>query len=176
MLLSQDELVSALFCDTDRAQRLKMPLSLIAVGFTEMDRPEGELEHAGYDGVERSVVGRITGILRWYDSVGKWADGEFLLSLPGCTGVYAKTLAERLRDEVFAAPVQAGGGKLCVKACFGVASSGGRSPFVVLRDARDALHEARAAGPGSIRCMAADTENDPNAFLIPVLGREDLHW
>ena len=26
MLLSQDELVPALFCDTDRAQRLKMPL------------------------------------------------------------------------------------------------------------------------------------------------------
>ena len=30
MLLSRDELVSALFRETDRAQRLKMPLALIA--------------------------------------------------------------------------------------------------------------------------------------------------
>jgi hypothetical protein len=174
MLLSQDELVSALFCETDRAQRLKMPLALIAVGFAEWDRRESEPEQASCDTAEHVIVGRITGILRCYDSVGKWAEAEFLLLLPGCAVTHASTLAERLRDEVFAVPVEAGGGKMYVNACFGVASSGGRSPYVVLREAHGALQEARAAGPGSVRCLAADMEADPTAFLVPVLPHEAL--
>jgi PleD family two-component response regulator len=169
MLLSRDEFVSALFCETDRAQRLKMPLALIAVGFSECDRRESEPGQIGSDAAEPLIVGRIAGILRCYDSVGKWADGEFLLLLPGCAITHARTLAKRLRDEVFAVPVEAGGGKLRVKAFFGVVSSAGRSPFVVLREAQSALREARAAGPGSVRCFAADAVADPTAFLIPVL-------
>jgi hypothetical protein len=155
MLLSRDELVSALFCETDRAQRLKMPLSLIAVGFAEGDGRESESEQVGYDGAERTLVDRITGILRCYDSVGKWADGEFLLLLPGCTAPHARTLAERLRDEAFTTHVEAGGGKLCVRA-------------------QGALQQAQAAGPGSIR-LATDAETDPSAFLIPVVQRDGLH-
>jgi hypothetical protein len=174
MLLSRDKLVSALFCETDRAQRLKMPLSLIAVGFAEGDGRESESEQVGYDGAERTLVDRITGILRCYDSVGKWADGEFLLLLPGCTAPHARTLAERLRDEAFTTHVEAGGGKLCVRARFGIASSGGRAPFVVLREAQGALQQAQAAGPGSIR-LATDAETDPSAFLIPVVQRDGLH-
>jgi two-component system cell cycle response regulator len=173
MLLSRDEFVSTLFCETDRAQRQKMPLALIALGFSECDRRESE--QVGCDAAERVIVGRMTGILRCYDSVGKRADGEFLLLLPGCSVAHARTLAERLRDEVFAAPVEADGGKLCVKACFGVASSAGRSPLVVLREAESALQEARTAEPGSIRYLPADAESDPTAFLIPVLPREGHH-
>ncbi len=41
MLLSRDELVSALFCETDRVQRLKMPLALMAVGLVERPGSEG---------------------------------------------------------------------------------------------------------------------------------------
>lgn len=174
MLLSRDEFMSALFCETDRAQRLKMPLAVIAVGFSECDRRESEPEQIGEDAAETLMVARIAGILRCYDSVGKWAEGEFLLLLPGCTITHARTLAERLRDEVFAVPVEAGGRELCVKVYFGVASSGGRSPFVVLREAQSALQEARAAGPGSVRCLAADVEADPTSFLIPVLPRAGL--
>jgi PleD family two-component response regulator len=175
MLLSRNELVSALFCETDRAQRLKMPLALIAVGCAECEQGGLETEQVGHDDAELGIVGRITGILRSYDSVGKWADGEFLLLLPGCTIVHARTLGERLRDEIFAAPLEAGSRELGVTACFGLASSGGRSPFVVLREAHSALRAARAAGPGSIHCLAADAEN-PSAFLIPALPREDPRW
>lgn len=176
MLLSRDEVVSALFCETDRAQRLKMPLSVIAVELADWGAPESELKQVSSAAAERILVARITGILRCYDSVGRWADGELILLLPGCAITHARTLAERLRDEVFAVPVEAGGGEMCVKACFGVASSGGRSPFVVLRDAHNALQEARTAGSGSIGCSTADAETNPAAFLIPVLHREDLHW
>ncbi|HMG84351.1 MAG TPA: diguanylate cyclase [Terracidiphilus sp.] len=176
MLLSRDELVTALFCETDRAQRLKMPLSVIAVELADWDAPESEVKQVSPAAAERIIVARITGILRCYDSLGRWANGEFILLLPGCAITHARTLAERLRDEVFLVPVEAGGVKMCVMACFGVASSGGRSPFVVLRDARNALQQARTAGPGSIGCSSADAEANPAAFLIPVLQREDLQW
>lgn len=175
MLSSRDELVSALFCETDRAQRLKMPLALIAIGFAEWLGPGSELEDISHDLAERGLMERITRILRCYDSVGKWADGEFLLLLPGCTVVHARALAERLRDEVFALPIEIGGSKLLVKAWFGVASSGGRTPFVVLRETKSALQQARAAGPGSIR-PEEDEQTELTAFVIPVLPCEDLHW
>jgi GGDEF domain-containing protein len=175
MLLSRDELVSALFCETDRAQRLKMPLAMIAVGVAKWEAPESTLEKLSHDIAERGLVERITGILRCYDSVGKWADGEFLLLLPGCTVNHARTLAERLRDEVFATPVEPGREKALVLACFGVASSGGRSPFVVLREVESALQQARAAGPGAIKCSTTDIDTDPTTFLIPIVP-SDLHW
>jgi two-component system cell cycle response regulator len=176
MLLRRDEFVSAFFCETDRAQRLKMSLALIAVGFVECDTWRSGPEQSGWDGPECVLVGRITRILRCYDSVGKWNDEEFFLLLPGCTVVQASTLAERLRDEVFAEPVEAGGRNSPVRVCFGVASSGGRSPFVVLREAQRTLQEARDVGPGSIRRLAADTKADSTAFLIPVLPPEGHPW
>jgi hypothetical protein len=153
-------------------QRLKMSLALIAVGFVECDTWGSGPEQVSWDGPDCVLVGRITRILRCYDSVGKWTDGEFFLLLPGCNVEDARTLADRLRDEVFANPVEAGGRNSRVKACFGLASSGGRSPFVVLREAQGALRDARDAGPGSIRCLAADAKTDSTAFLIPVLPRE----
>lgn len=176
MLLSRDELVSALFCETDRAQRLKMPLALIAVELADWGAPVSELKRVNPAAAERIIVARITGILRCYDSVGRWADGELILLLPGCAITHARTLAERLRDEVFAVPVESAGGKMRVKASFGVASSGGRSPFVVLREVHNALQEARTSGTGSIGCSASDAETNPAAFVIPVLESEDLHW
>jgi hypothetical protein len=153
-----------------------MPLGMIAVGFGEWDQPESELKLDGRETVERVLLRRITGILRCYDSLGKWADGELFLLLPGCTSTHAKTLAERLRDEVFALPVAVDDEEQNVKACFGVASSGGRSPLVVLREAQSALQDARVAGSGSIRCSTAYVETDPTAFQIPLLLREDLRW
>jgi GGDEF domain-containing protein len=174
MLLSRNEIVSTLFSETDRAQRLKTPLAVIDIGIVDWDA--AKLNHVSLAAAERILIARITGILRCYDSVGRWTDGELIVLLPGCATAHARTLAERMRDEVFVLPVEAGGRKIHVKACIGVAYSGGRSPFVVLRDAHSALEQARTAGPGSVMSSATDEEMDPAAFLIPVLHGEDLHW
>ena len=102
MLLSRDELVSALFCETDRAQRMKMPLALIAIGLVDCVRRQAELgENLVRRGSDARSSSGLLRLLRCYDSVGRIADGEFVLILPGCSLFNAKTLAERLRDEVF---------------------------------------------------------------------------
>jgi two-component system cell cycle response regulator len=173
MLLNRDELVSALFSETDRAQRLKMPLALIGIAD---DALRQETLWDDSPAAARDVCRRITRILRSYDSVGTWMEGEFVLLLPGCSLAHAKMLAERLRDEVLAVPMNASGEKLWSKACFGVASSGGRSPLVVLREIECAMRKARAAGPGSVRSSETGGALDPEAFLIPVLAYDDSHW
>jgi len=167
MLLSRDDLVSALFCETDRAQRLRMPLALIHIGFSDWigrQSARGDAREA----VMRLIDERFKRLLRCYDSIGRVADGELLLILPGCSLLNAKTLAERIRDRVFGSPFEVLGQEMHLNACFGVVSSGGRSPFVVLREARKALQRAHATASASIHCLEAENEMDPASFLMPV--------
>jgi len=174
MLLSRDDLVSALFCETDRAQRLKMPLALTHIGFADWLSPKSAPEKTRDEEAARLIVERFTRILRCYDSVGRLADGELLLILPGCSLFHAKTLAERIRDGVFGSPFETCREEICLNACIGIASSGGRSPFVVLREAKKALQRAQVKGPGSIYCLGAAEELDADKLLIPVSQDESL--
>ena len=176
MVLSREELVTALFRETDRAQRMKMPLALIKVGIVAWEGGRSEPGDAAFEEALRETVGRITLLLRCYDSVGQMADREFLLVLPGCNVFNARTLAERLRDEVFGATAADCGEEMRFNACYGIATSGGRSPFVVLREVDSALLGARAEGANSIQCIAAREEKDSAPFFMPVLQDEAIHW
>ena len=176
MILGREEIVAALFRETDRAQRMKMPLALIKLGIVAWDGGRSEPGDPAFDGGLQETVGRITPLLRCYDAVGQMADQEFLLVLPGCSSFNARTLAERLRDEVFASTAAGCAAETQFQPCFGVASSDGRSPFVVLREVDMALLSARADGAGAIRCIAAREEIDPTAFVSPALHDEVLHW
>jgi diguanylate cyclase (GGDEF)-like protein len=176
MLLNRDELVSVLFRETDRAQRTNMPLALIAVGLVGRECRQADWGTNLHDQAEPRVVERITQLLRCYDSVGRMADGEYILVLPGCGARNAKTLAGRLRDEVFAKPIEADGQKARLNACYGVVASGGRSALVVLQEVENALRRARKEGPDSIECISTEAEFDPETFLLPVMQDESLYW
>ncbi len=100
-------------------------------------------------------------ILRSYDLLGRTGKDEFLLALPGCCTINAAMMAERLRIEVFGEPFMVPslakhepGEAMPVKltACCAVASSRGRSPVVVLREAEQTMALAKRSGPGTIRC------------------------
>jgi two-component system, cell cycle response regulator len=98
--------------------------------------------------------------------------------LPGCETSNALTLAERLRMEVFSLPFHIGGESIRLSACFGLASSLGRSPVVVLREAEQALGLARQSGPESIQRFADSLRPSPSpvTFLSPSSGDELLAW
>ena len=151
MLLSRDETLSALFCETDRAQRMKMPLALIAVGLADWARAESEPGEPVSPAAANAHRGaNQPGLLRCYDSVGQMGRGR--IHSVCCRDAplrNARTLAERLRDEVFACRWRPGGGKMRVKACFGVRRVGAASPFVVLRETSiKHCRSARIAGRG----------------------------
>jgi diguanylate cyclase (GGDEF)-like protein len=124
------------------------------------------------------VVARTTRLLRSYDILGRPGMDEFLVVLPGCSAVSAAMLAERLRLDVFCSPFRVAGESVRLSACFGIASSLGRSPVVVLREAEQALLWAKAAGPETIQCFEGCDRPTPApvTFLSPTSGDELLAW
>ena len=124
------------------------------------------------------MVARTSRLLRSYDLLARAGGDEFLMALPGCTSINAVMMAERLRMDVFSEPFRMNGDAIRLSACFGVASSLGRSPVVVLREAEQALLVARASGPESIECAGdfPEPQAAPVAFLSPTSGDELLAW
>lgn len=173
MLLNRDELVDALFRETDRAQRMKTPLTVILCGIDGRDGLRSRLGGSVLETAEREIVRRIVQHLRCYDSIGRYGDGEFAVILPGCNSFSAVPMAERLGTEVFGPTIPTGSDELTISACTGVAGSGGRSPIVVLRNAEQALKSAREMGPGSVQRCSYDAEPDPATFLVSVVGGAD---
>jgi GGDEF domain-containing protein len=111
-------------------------------------------------------------LLRCYDTIGRIENGKLAIVLPGCSTFNARNLAERVRDEVFLGPLTPGATHH-LNARYAVVSSGGRSPFVVLRKVEIALRNERVHAAGTIVCVADQVDAD-FAFHIPVVGPESL--
>ena len=176
MPLSRDELIAALFRETDRAQRMKTALAVILFEIDDWSEWRSKVEEPVLAEAEGVLTARTARLLRCYDVMGRYGDGQFGLVLPGCNSFNAANMAERLNLSLFGSGVRAGDEDLTFSACFGVAGSGGRSPLVVLRNAETALNNARMRGHGSIERSSYDAEPDPGTFLMPVIQDESLHW
>lgn len=175
---NRETLLTMLFRETDRVQRLKSSLCLILFDVDDFGHWNERLGVEACDELLCKVVERTNRILRSYDVLGRPGKDEFLLLLPGCTTVNAVMLAERLRLDVFSTPFRAGGESIRLSACFGVATSMGRSPVVVLREAEQALQWAKESGPESIEYFG-DSERPAHApvtYLSPSSGDELLAW
>jgi diguanylate cyclase (GGDEF)-like protein len=177
-VFNRGTLLSMLFRETDRAQRMNTSLSLLLLDIYDFGHWNSSLGTDACDELLCHIVERVSRILRSYDLLGRSSKDEFLVILPGCSSVDAVLLAERLRMEVFAVPFDVAGESVRLSACFGVASSEGRSPVVVLRESEVALAHAKQAGPESIRCFSncRQASSEPIAFLSPTAGDELLAW
>jgi diguanylate cyclase (GGDEF)-like protein len=149
------DLISMLFRETDRAQRMKTPLSLIAFCIVESGQLNQQHGATACDDAIRQISERAARLLRSYDLLGRLTCDEMLLALPGCDSFHATLLAERLRVHAFTAPFHIAQQQIPLSACFGISSSGGRSPIVVLREAEIAMNLASQEGPGSIHSFTA---------------------
>jgi two-component system, cell cycle response regulator len=156
--------LALLFRETDRAQRMKTPLSLLLFAIDDFAHRTLRLDAAVKNKLMREVVSRIERQLRCYDVLGRIEDDEFLAILPGCSAADATRLAERLRMDVFPRPFTVPNETIQLSACFGIALSKGRSPVVVLREAEVALKQAKEAGPASIRWFGADHDAVAESF------------
>jgi diguanylate cyclase (GGDEF)-like protein len=161
-------LLSLLFCETDRVQRMKTPLTLLSLDIDDFAHWNVLFGADDCDDLLRKVAERTGKLLRSYDLLGRAGADEFLAVLPGCSAANALMLVERLRIDVFGALYPAGSEAIRLSACFGVASSGGRSPMVVLREVESALEKAKATGPDSVECFGQHyvEEPDPVSFLF----------
>ncbi len=171
-------LLSVLFRETDRVQRMNTSLCVILQDIDDFGHWNARLGSAACDELLIQVSQRIARLLRSYDVLGRVGKDEFLAGLPGCSPANAVLLAERMRTEVFSMPFHVAGKSIRLSACFGVAASQGRSPVIVLREAEQALRLAKEAGPESIKCAAdcPQSQAAPVAFLSPTSGDDLLAW
>ena len=175
---NREAMLALLFQETNRVQRMNSALSMILFDIDDFGHWNSRLGAGACDDLLCQVAGRTARLLRSYDLLGRPGMDEFLIALPGCDTANAGMLAERLRVEVFASPFRMEGESIRLSACFGVASSHGRSPVVVLREAEQALQWAKADGPESIQFFGdpAQPAPTPVAFLSPSSGDELLAW
>jgi diguanylate cyclase (GGDEF)-like protein len=175
---SREAILTMLFRETDRVQRMNSSLSLLLLDIDDFAQWNSRLGNEACDDLLCRVAGRLTRLLRSYDLLGRVGKDEFLLALPGCSAANAMRLADRIRVEVFSSPFRVGGESIRLSASFGIATSHGRSPVVVLREAEQALQWARTAGPESIQCFGdgPNPSNLPVAFVSASSGEELLTW
>lgn len=171
-------LISMLFRETDRLHRMKSSLSLILFDIDDFGHWNSRLGTETCDELLLQVAGRTMRLQRSYDLLGRMGNDEFLMALPGCTPANALTFAERVRREVFCVPYRVGRDVVRLSACFGISSSDGRTPVVVLREAEEALQQARQAGPESIHYFDNNLNSQTSAvtFLSPMTGDEIVAW
>lgn len=175
---NRSSLLSMLFRETDRVQRMKTALCVLLFDIDDFGHWNSRMGTDACDDLLCQVGHRTSRVLRSYDQLGRMGKDEFLAILPGCTTVDAVMLAERLRMDVFAAPFHMAGEAIRLSACFGISSSEGRSPVVVVREAELALQKAKGTGPETIQCFGNFPKAlaGPVAFLSPSSGDELLAW
>jgi two-component system, cell cycle response regulator len=157
---NRETILSMLFRETDRAQRMSTSLCVILFDIDEFAALKSRLGVDACDELLRQVAARTTPLLRSYDLLGNIGGDVFLAVLPGCSPRDAKRMADRLRLDVFCAPFRVNDESIRLSAHFGLAASNGRSPLIVVREAEQALRAAKVADPESIRCF----EDSPQPF------------
>jgi two-component system, cell cycle response regulator len=149
-VLNRETILSNLFRETDRVQRMRTPLCFMLLDLDSFSKLNAECGSEAGNRILQMVIERFQRYMRSYDLIGRMGEDEFLIALPGCGKDDGLMLAERLRKVVFQKPFDLGFNTLPVTACFGLAQSRGRSPLVVLREAEQALYYAKALGPNYI--------------------------
>jgi two-component system, cell cycle response regulator len=164
----REAILDLIFKETDRVQRLQTMVSIILLdvdAFTDLN-----LKYNANSGdmLLKLLANRLRRQLRSYDALGRYADDEFVIVLPGCTLSEAVAKAERIRLAVANRPFMVEGNEISMTACLSVTVSLGRSPLIVLREAERALSLAKQQGHNSIYVAGETPSIEP---VQPALRR-----
>jgi diguanylate cyclase (GGDEF)-like protein len=157
---NRESMLTLLFRETDRVQRMQTPLSLLMVDVDGFGRINADYGFDSGDRVLCELVRRLSRLLRSYDFIGRFGNDSFLLALPGCNADHAYGLAQRLLRMVAQNVFPAGVADLTLTVSAGIAQSRGRSPLVVVREAEQNLALARQRGPGQIQPAQTARQQD----------------
>lgn len=174
-LWNRESLLSLLFPETDRVQRMRTPLTLLLLDLDRFGNVNFEYGYETGDKILQELANRFRRFLRSYDLIGRCGEDEFLIALPGCTADQAQMMAVRLKETVLQKPFMAGRDMITLTASMGIAQSKGRSPLVVLREVERALQDAKACGRNAIREYSVASPVQPEATTAASLsGRRAL--
>jgi diguanylate cyclase (GGDEF)-like protein len=138
----------------------------LAVLFIDLDRfklVNDRADHAAGDRVLNQMAERLTAMTRGVDLVARFGGDEFVAMAEVDHRNDALDMAERIRSGL-SAPVAVGGAQLVVTASIGVVmtSDGSTSPAALLRDADDAMYEAKRSGRNQVVLFHDNARNLAN--------------
>jgi diguanylate cyclase (GGDEF)-like protein len=140
------------------AARYRRPMAAVLLDLDRFKAINDRHGHAAGDAVLRAAASRLKRRLRQTDLVARWGGEELLVLLPETTLETAVALAEELRAELAAEPVDWDGTAIPVTASFGVAACDGspaETPEGFLHRADVALYEAKEAGRNRVEVATA---------------------
>jgi two-component system cell cycle response regulator len=140
-LLNRRAILSQLGGTISGARRHGHPLSVAMIDLDDFKAVNDVHGHAAGDAVLIAAVRAMRAHLRAEDQLGRLGGEEFLVVLPETDERAATRVAEKLREEVAAAP-----GPVPVTCSAGVATWAGETPEQLLRRADEALYAAKHAG------------------------------
>jgi diguanylate cyclase (GGDEF)-like protein len=133
----------------ERAKRFDQNLSLILTDIDFFKRINDTYGHPVGDVVLKTVASRIAGHLRRIDVTARYGGEEFALLLPQTSLDMAVAVAERIREDMAAHPVETESGSVTVTISLGVCDtslSGISSGADLVRRADEALYSAKKEG------------------------------
>ena len=141
--------------ELQRSVRYGRPLSAVMIDIDFFKRVNDTHGHAAGDIVLRRFTGIIGAKLRKTDVLGRLGGEEFAVLLPESDAAGASTVAEILRRDAEATPIDlAVGTTVRITASFGVAAATGQDDTVadLLRRADEALYRAKETGRNQVVC------------------------
>ena len=145
-LLNRSTILEKLEDELARATRGGNHVSVLMADLDRFKSINDTLGHLAGDAVLREAARRLKSAARRYDLVGRYGGEEFLIVLPGCDATAAALQAERMREAIGATPFLTPSRPITVNISLGVACSSHCAPEALVREADDALYEAKGAG------------------------------
>jgi diguanylate cyclase (GGDEF)-like protein len=145
-LLNRNSILARLAEETARHEREGRAVALLMVDLDRFKGINDTYGHLAGDAVLREAAARMAAVSRCYDGLGRYGGEEFLVVLPGCDLVAALAQAERLREGIALMPFAVGDQDLHVTCSIGVACAEGVGPEALIRNADEALYQAKAQG------------------------------
>jgi two-component system cell cycle response regulator len=154
-LLNRSAIFEVLQKELIRSVREKTPVTAIMTDLDHFKHVNDAYGHLAGDAVLREAGRRLSASLRAYDAVGRYGGEEFLVVAPSCSVAGGAELAERLRESICGAPIDALGHTIAVTMSFGVAASCKvTQASQLLHVADEALYAAKEAGRNRVEVMA----------------------
>ena len=145
-VLNRGAIVDELERELERAARDESPFALGMLDIDHFKLVNDEHGHAAGDVVLREVVRRVLGVLRPYDTLGRFGGEEFLVLAPGVDGGGLREVLERVRRAVGSRPIDVGGHELTVTVSIGGAVHAGCTADHLIARADDAMYAAKQEG------------------------------
>jgi len=159
-VLNRRAILNELEREAERATREGSPLGIGMLDIDHFKLVNDTYGHAAGDSVLCEVVRRALGVMRPYDSFGRFGGEEFLVLVPGSGEEELRHVLERIRGVIGSTPIAVGGHDLAVTVSLGGATRGSESADGLIARADDALYTAKEQGRDRV-VLAVSVEEEP---------------